>query len=348
MPSRLLFLFAETPVHAGGSESFEVVDLPIQREAATTLPVIWGQSLKGALRETARDAGWDGADIKAVFGSPPPGEADSDGEADPGNGNGTLVKGEVAIGDAQLLLFPAATLSNTFAWVTSGLLLSRLLRKLSLLDQALGRAWPASSPAYAVAAGPTWSGTQVIGPYVQQTTTSTDVPRIAAALAGLVCPDAGADPDRDVFAYTRSKLATDLLLASDEVLTGLARSGTDVVARVQLKPGAKTVEHGPFYSEHLPAETVLVAVLNGPEPRLAKLAGLLHRRPMRLGGDETIGKGLLWCTVHDAESLRGVVESPASDGSASAKPAPAPTPAPTPAPAGSAPNPGMLARKAHR
>jgi CRISPR/Cas system CMR subunit Cmr4 (Cas7 group RAMP superfamily) len=69
MQPRVLFLFAETPVHAGGSEAVGPVDLPIQREASTGLPVIWGQSLKGALRQAVRDATGDKPDEEAVFGS---------------------------------------------------------------------------------------------------------------------------------------------------------------------------------------------------------------------------------------------------------------------------------------
>src|SRR6187549_1559082 len=99
MAHRVLVLLAETPVHAGGSESLGVVDLPIQREAATRLPVIWGQSLKGALRDALRAALSEEED-KGIFGSRPPGD---------GGGAGELSRGGVAIGDAQLLLFPAAT-----------------------------------------------------------------------------------------------------------------------------------------------------------------------------------------------------------------------------------------------
>jgi CRISPR-associated protein Cmr4 len=47
-------LFAVTPIHAGiGREEEEYVDLPIQRDFLG-LPVIWGSSIKGALRTTYR------------------------------------------------------------------------------------------------------------------------------------------------------------------------------------------------------------------------------------------------------------------------------------------------------
>src|SRR5260370_27370386 len=74
MDNAVLFLYAESPIHAGGSDSLGAIDLPIQRECTTGLPVIWGQSVKGALRERARQA-WTSPgdpDVEAVFGTAPP------------------------------------------------------------------------------------------------------------------------------------------------------------------------------------------------------------------------------------------------------------------------------------
>lgn len=307
MERRLLTLFAETPIHAGGSESTGVVDLPIQREASTGLPVVWGQSLKGAVREAARDAKWNPATLeRLVFGSRPPGAPDGDGDADDGSGDGKLVKGEVSFGDAQLLLFPAPTLSNTFAWVTSGQLLSRLNRKISLVDTDLTPPRPLPSPGSDAFTTAAWTSEQVIGPYVLRTQTRDAIAHLADGLARLCCPTL------DVFEYTREKLATDLLYVADDVLAELAASGTDVLARVQLEAGTKSVKNL-FYTEQLPAETVLAALLSGPTARLDELAALLEDSPLQLGGDETIGKGLFWCRVHDAASLRDTLPAPAAE-----------------------------------
>ena len=56
----LLFLYAETPVHAGADTGLGALDLPIQREVTTGLPIIKGESLKGALRERLRPVVEDG------------------------------------------------------------------------------------------------------------------------------------------------------------------------------------------------------------------------------------------------------------------------------------------------
>jgi len=126
----------------------------------------------------------------------------------------------------------------------------------------------------------------------------------------------------------------DLLLVEDSTMTGLARMGTDVVARVQLEEESKTVAHGPFYSEHLPAETVLAALLAGAGEHLDRLAGLLDGRPIQLGGDETIGKGVLWCRVHSAASSAAAIEpAAAAEPAVPAAPPPAAPPPATPSPA---------------
>ncbi|MDW8094081.1 MAG: RAMP superfamily CRISPR-associated protein, partial [Caldimicrobium sp.] len=48
---RIMFLIAETPVHAGSGSEIGIVDLPIQREKYTEYPKIESSGLKGCLRE---------------------------------------------------------------------------------------------------------------------------------------------------------------------------------------------------------------------------------------------------------------------------------------------------------
>lgn len=64
--SALLGLLAETSIHAGAGQSGGVIDLPIQREAHTGWPVVYGSAVKGALRALAEEnnALW----LKIVFG----------------------------------------------------------------------------------------------------------------------------------------------------------------------------------------------------------------------------------------------------------------------------------------
>ena len=49
----ILFLYTETPLHAGSGTSVGTVDLPIQRERHTDYPLIQGSGIKGGLRDLA-------------------------------------------------------------------------------------------------------------------------------------------------------------------------------------------------------------------------------------------------------------------------------------------------------
>lgn len=122
MIERMLYLYAESPVHAGGADGAGVVDDPIQREITTKYPVIWGQSLKGALRSLA-SVHLKNDDVVRLFGTEVTSAADK-------------TRGSITVGDAQIVAFPVPTVVNSFAWATSTLALSKLNRKLVQVDSS--------------------------------------------------------------------------------------------------------------------------------------------------------------------------------------------------------------------
>lgn len=283
MTHYLLYLYAESPVHTGAADSAGVIDLPVQREAATGYPVIWGQSLKGALRQAAVEAGWGGR-VTAVFGSEV-GDAGEDGGTSPGT---------LSVGDAQLVAMPVPALKRTFAWLTSAVALSRLARKYQVVLGATPGALPSVPGDGAVAASAEWSGDEVLGPCLvpfgaRSAELALWAERIAADVLGW---------NDAVFGPFADKLRADLVAADLEVVSVLLGECTEQAVRVQVGP-SKTVQNGPFYTEYLPTETILAASLtlrgegDVPENQEA-LRGLLDGQPIQVGGDETIGKGLVW------------------------------------------------------
>src|SRR5581483_2990503 len=94
----LLFIYVETPLHAGTARGLGAVDLPIQRERTTGYPIVQASSLKGRLRAEARRWGMMEAEWEAIFG--PETERASDHA------------GALAVGDARLLLFPVRSLAG--------------------------------------------------------------------------------------------------------------------------------------------------------------------------------------------------------------------------------------------
>ena len=291
MTEFLLYLYAESPVHTGAGDSLDVLDLPVQREAATGYPVIWGQSLKGALRQAAREAGWPAGQVVSVFGS----EVGEQAE-----GGGTT-PGALAVGDAQLVAMPVPTLRRTFAWLTSEIALGRLARKYAALRRAAPPV-PQTPTDGGAAAEREWTqaASEVLGPCVIPLGSAPD--EDLAAWAGLLARDAV--QAGGAFAPFASKLRRDLVLAGSDLMPTLLRECTEQSVRVQLGE-TKTVQNGPFYSEYLPAETILAAALSlrreGAPAILAGLRELLDGTLLRVGGDETLGKGLVWARLLEAE-----------------------------------------------
>ncbi|WP_229706586.1 type III-B CRISPR module RAMP protein Cmr4 [Micromonospora sonchi] len=316
----LLYLYAESPVHAGASDSLGVLDLPVQREATTRYPVIWGQSLKGALRQAALDAGLDELVVPA-FGAPVRGPGD-DTEIE-------LSAGLLTVGDAQVVAMPVPTLQRTFAWVTSELALYRLARKYARLDVAGLPQPPRLSPEAGAAASGTWTGNgragnQVLGPCLVElgSTPNQQLRQWAAQLATDVLGDT--DNSRPL-ASLGDKLREDLLAVGSDVMPMLLTECTEFVARVQLTAG-KTVQNGPFHSEYLPTETILAASLTlrpmppkgslTTEDAVELLRDLLHDKLIQIGGDETIGKGLVWARLLRAEDVQAVAAPETADDTA--------------------------------
>ncbi|WP_017574873.1 type III-B CRISPR module RAMP protein Cmr4 [Nocardiopsis kunsanensis] len=302
MKDLLIYFYAESPVHAGASDTDGDVDLPIQREGHSLYPTIFGQSLKGAFRQAAHDrvasggTDWSKADIDTLFGSPP------------GKG-GSTTPGLLMVGDAQLVAMPVPTLQKTFAWVTSELALGRLARKYHAIGvQDLGGV--PKNPAQALPTRGEWGGEQTVGPLVLHVDCKAD-PTELRDWAERIREDAfDSGPTFNPFG---SKFTEDLLLVNGDAMVALVKESTEVSVRVQLKQDDKVVDKGPFQSEYLPAETLLACTItlcpshSGVEADRRHeelLASLLHDRGSALhqiGGDESLGKGLVWTRIAGRE-----------------------------------------------
>ena len=301
MISYLLYLYTESPLHAGAAGAEGSLDLPIQREATTGYPVVWGQSLKGALRAAGQDAGWDQGSVDRVFGK----AVQHNGEPGVNPSAGLLT-----VGDAQLVALPVPTLRRTFAWATSSMALARLSRKYTHARfdvEQPGVPEVASDRGLTLDADWTSSG-QVLGPCLvpmSRPNRERDTERLQTWTDRIAEDGIGEASALSPFA---DKFRSDLLLVGDSVMGQLLRECTEHSVRVQLEPETKTVTHGPFTSEYLPTETLLVAVLTlrapqGEDAERAAELGAAHQELLRelfegsvlqIGGDETLGKGLVW------------------------------------------------------
>jgi len=280
----LLVLTVESGLHAGAGESIGTIDMPIQRNVATRYPQVHGQSLKGAARRLYRD---HARNKPSLANGSEFAEEDVFGSIE--NGTGWL-----SVGDAVLAAFPVPSTKNCFAWVTSPLALEEVRRRVILCGlppTALPPSPLTDEDAFVGTGG--WVGQVDLGDFRVKTTLDENVKDWATWLSNCL-------PTQ--LSHCKTKMATDLVVVSDALLADLTIEFTEVSARIQLETEQKTVANGPFYCEYLPSNTVLVSRLGVASPskeRQDALKGVYDDKCWQIGGDESIGKGLVWSTIMD-------------------------------------------------
>ncbi len=276
----LTYSYLLTPLHTGASSQAGNL-MGIAREAHTELPYLPSSSLRGKIRSTLETMHPDEAG--AFFG-----ERIKDGQQP--------TEGEVWFADATLLLFPIASYSHQFVWITCPLWLSRWnrwLRDENLQKQifdwrSLLNKKPEEGGKKAISAV---SGNQV---YLQGALlNSIDIQSIPANANCWNCLDKL--PDGNGILDLKNKL----VILSDDDCTGLVEIGLQREVRVALKEDEKTVAGGSFRSEEaIPSETVLFFPW-GLKPAKDKdktqrvresLITILNDR-LQFGGLEGLGRG---------------------------------------------------------
>jgi CRISPR-associated protein Cmr4 len=326
--AEMLYLYVETPLHAGSGSSVGVVDLPIQRERVTQYPLVQASGIKGKLRAEASARAKSGGDeksdgeeksaekkpdgVEVVFGS----ERPESGYA-----------GALSPGDARLLLFPVRSLAGVFAWTTSGNVLARFKRDLQAAGKGGSAQWAFDkSPDDGTALTITDSPVVVNGSVVLEEFAFTEQtnPEAKAKVKGIA--DWLADnalPQTEEYRYFREKLRTSLVILPEDAFRDFTLYATEVVARIRIDQSKKTVAPGALWTEeHLPSDTVLYVPLHASRPRtdnppaglknaedvlgyVRELARSLDR--IQLGGDETVGRGIV--KLHMAEKAEKEVAS---------------------------------------
>lgn len=286
MNSRLLFIHALSPLHAGTGQGVGVIDLPIAREKATGLPYLPGSSLKGVLRDQCNDK-----DLREQMFGPEGNQADKHA-------------GAMQFSDQRLLLFPVRSLAGTFAWVTSPFVLKRLVRDFESIDT---QNLPATD--FAVK---TLEECLIT---TEETKLKVDnriyledldlkptghplVDHWSKWIGERIFPN---NSEWQVFLHER------FCLVHDDILSFLLETATEITARIKLEEATKTVAQGAlWYEEALPAETILSGiVVETPTREMEKKSSpgslfielnKLVLTPLQFGGKATVGRGL--CLAH--------------------------------------------------
>jgi len=298
MNTRILISHALSPLHAGTGQSVGAIDLAIARDPATDHPYLPGSSLKGSLRalafasaKEADSTGWSESMAQAIFGPP----ADENDES-------RLHAGSMAFGDARLLLLPVRSVKGTFAWVTSPFLLARYRRDAvaaGLLQNPELPQMPQTETCLVAAKDLIIENTRnvIFEDLDLAAEERPEVQEWARHLGEHIYPSASGEE------FWRKHLETHLCIVHDDVMTFLARYGTEVVTRNVLKAEEKVTDNL-WVEENLPSETVLYSLLLAtPNTGARKVCeGLVGEKMfeslesllvggIQLGGKATVGRG---------------------------------------------------------
>ena len=282
-----LYLYVETPLHAGVGSGLSAVDLPIQRERTTQYPMIQGSGIKGKLRSVAEELRVNNLDV--IFG--------------PDTNNAQEHASALVVGDARVLLFPVRSLSGVFAYVTSADVLSRFKRDFE--RDGKSKAWVDDLPTIQS------SEQAIVTPNSQVTLDRTSVVLeefsytvSESAALGNIATWIATNALPSGYTYWKQKLQHSLVLLPENDFRDFALYATEIITRVRIERESKTVAEGALWTEeHLPTDTLLYVPVYATGSR--KNGSSLSARAvidevkklgngyLQLGGDETVGRGIV-------------------------------------------------------
>lgn len=316
----LLFAHVITDLHNGAGQGLSHIDRPIIRERKTEFPYVQAETLKGNFRAEFRlrlpqSVTSDQLDILCgTEGRPRSTEAAADGKVAV-VGHETGHRGFLEFTDANLLAMPVRSLRGGFVWLTTPLLLSRLLRFWQLAEPdwdkvrpVLGRDLPDGTILTAPGSGSALGvdGHAFLEEFAYSVVDSSEVGDLAAALAAVLWPD---DP------WWQARFVSHFGVVHADAFVHCVRHATEVKANIRIESEgerAGTTSDGSLrYTEYLPQESLLFALVEVepvPDELLPKLRDatpqalfqkLVATKPLfQIGADETKGKGLVKFKVH--------------------------------------------------
>ncbi len=316
------FLHVISPLHAGSGSEIGVIDLPIQRERHTGFPKIESSSLKGAIREVFEEKQDGKVDelvrIHKIFGYDESEKKEKVNEKFKEKEQKEFA-GAIGFTDARLLLFPVKSMKGVFAYITCLHALKTFKQDLKLC-QNNGISFDADLPE-----------AKLFTPQNDQSVCLT-ADKDAVAIKEHVLLEEYAFKVNPTGTETAAALAKrlaeltgiedikqKLVIFSDVDFRDFVEMSTEVITRTKIDNTTGTVKPGHLFTEEfLPAESVLYSLVLGsplflkdddkkgvfePQPEnsgaekeaelvLKYFTGTLPGY-MQIGGDATIGKGIV-------------------------------------------------------
>ncbi len=275
MPETIMHIFTRTPLHIGAGSSVGAIDMPIQRERHTQIPIIPGSGLKGVLRDLWRA---EKEEQRELFGN-------ESNETDQQAGN-------LLIGEGRCVFFPVRSAQGSFAWLTCPLALARYLRD-SRSNLSL------DAKVFDLAGKTCLAGE---GIKLNRNTDKIVLEEYCFDVAGEVPAEilhlgTGILPNDPIWKMISSKM----VIVADGIFSYFCANACEVQQRIKIDEDTNTVaEHALFNQENVPSETLFYSVMGsrtGKQDHLTKLQAKLAtvNNVIQLGGDATIGLG--FCSV---------------------------------------------------
>ena len=304
--AKLVSFYTETPVHAGSGTSLGVVDLPIQRESHTDLPMIQASGIKGAFRELAEGLKkkLNGFTVEEIFG--------------PKDGNEHA--GALAFTDARLLLFPIRSLKGIFVWATCPFLLERLARDAERCGNSFFEQEVKISEIKDNEVGvdnKCIAGIQNKFVVLEDFSFEVKSDNFAQQIGKSIFKNAF--PLTQEYQSWEDKFLERFVILSDTAFSEFTRLSTQVVARIRMNDKGTVERGGLWYEEALPPETLLYSIAlaaktkNGSGKPAKEVLKVLENTILKdssriqFGGDATVGRGYVNVRVaqNDAPSNGG-------------------------------------------
>lgn len=302
--SGLLTFYAETSLHMGSGTSLSYVDLPIQREKHTEFPIMQASGIKGVIREFA-ERQWkdDKTKVEVIFG---PKEGDKFASC-------------IVFTDAKILLFPVRSVSGIFAWVSCPFVLKRFKRDL----ESAGIKFEDNNKQINI---PELSDEEKVNEEkiiitndsilkVQNTNQvmleefvfniedngkNTQANQIANKIKNFL-------PQNSALQALINDFPNRFAIVADNVFKDFVKLAIEIQTRIKIDQTTGTVKEGALFTEELvPSESVFYSLVffNDPYNKINDLQNvndvinttqnLFSNFPLlQLGGDETIGRGLI-------------------------------------------------------
>jgi len=304
---RTYWLHALTPVHVGVGTGSGFVDLPIMREKITNWPIVPGSAFKGVLADafdTRCDDETDNGRRNRLLSLRP--------IAFGQGGEDSASSGALVFTDARIACLAVRSYYGTFAYVTSPLVLSRIVQDTRTTSSRF-RNLPVPVPsregavvadaASAIAAPDSKGALQLcLGELNLVATVSGDAKNWAEAIAGTVFPDPAW---QDIFIKR-------FVVVPDTTFDFLCEFGCEVNARIKMERDRKIVQSGHlWYEESLPAETILSGLVwcdrlygNRTTLTTSDVLNEICASPeiLQIGGKATVGKGRMQCRFEESHA----------------------------------------------